>query len=80
MTLAAVRAAEGKAGGKDAPPGGGEGSKGKKSCLSVVFTVRLSVTDLCDKIKANFTVVTRIPSAVAQRIPYLLVVFNPAFF
>lgn len=40
----------------------------------------VSVTDLCDKIKANFTVVTRIPSAVAQRIPYLLVVFNPAFF
>lgn len=39
----------------------------------------VSVTDLCDKIKANFTMVTRTPSAMAQRISYLLVVFKPAF-
>lgn len=39
----------------------------------------VSVTDLCDEIKANFTMVTCIPSAVAQRIPYLLVMFNSAF-
>lgn len=58
---------------------GGGGQKGKVLPVRSLHSETMSVTDLCDKIKTNFTVVTRMLSAVAQRIPCLLVVFNPNF-